>query len=535
MATRIFRVDLSDLACDYQAAALEPGLPMLDRQNSNDAILHRWLGDLAAESHWEADDSVSFFVRHAQQGRLEDVACRPVVREDLQGPLQEDLNALRDRIKRARPHSSTERLLHQIVRQEFDRITADLDRGDFDGHFFKYRQEQQPWRLVWCWGYQRIDHEPATALICHNESCRLLFARRAGQGSRCPDCNSMVDRKRRRTLLGTLRANAAALLLLLLLAGLLAAWLAYQGRERPVAAPEMDDDVFHVAPNNVALTVYEEKELKIVSKYDVRVDAASSDPTVVEVQNGTRLIGRGEGTAEVTLTRNGVERIVKVTVTAPEIAGLQIVAGMPRSFTPHDPVLVDKPLDPVPVEKTPVLDPPPIVQWGPHVRVALDPDGPRIVRVAENSPFWHRGWREGMRPLRWNDRLLPLDPDFYVEHLPAPKDVFEWDPDAGQPVVTPSIPVLLTRWRPLDETTNGFRPQLHLALTERADYRILTADGTPLTDWATYGPNANATIAITTPIPRSTDGEYELIVQRRTTDGKTKQFPISFTLKPDGR
>jgi len=234
MATRILRVDLSPDARDFHATATEPGLPMLDRLGANDAIVHRWLGDLVAEPEWGEDESVSFFVRHPERGRLEDIVCCPATKEDLEGPLRADLATLEAGIKQASPESSTERLLHKIIRQAHARLTADLDGGNCACHFFKYRQSKEAWRLVWCWGYQRIDQQPATAVICPNPECRLLFLRRPGTKAFCPACETGGLRTRKR---GPARARRLAVLLLLLLLVVAGALLAWAGRPRLVVTP----------------------------------------------------------------------------------------------------------------------------------------------------------------------------------------------------------------------------------------------------------------------------------------------------------
>ena len=48
MTTPLFCLDLSEVARDYRHTALEPGLPLLDRQGVNYAILKQWLGDYVA-------------------------------------------------------------------------------------------------------------------------------------------------------------------------------------------------------------------------------------------------------------------------------------------------------------------------------------------------------------------------------------------------------------------------------------------------------------------------------------------------------
>ena len=116
MAERFVRIDLSDSARDFRPIAVEPGVPLLDRSNANSKILFRWLGGLVAEPEWEGD-SVNFFARDDHGGRLEEAVCTPASDEDLKGPLKEDIDALADRLEKAKPETSTERGVHKIIRQ----------------------------------------------------------------------------------------------------------------------------------------------------------------------------------------------------------------------------------------------------------------------------------------------------------------------------------------------------------------------------------------------------------------------------------
>ena len=102
MATRFVRIDLSTVARDFRPIAVEPGVPLLDHSNANSRILFKWLGGLVADPEWEGE-SVDFFVRDDHGGRLEEVVCQPASDEDLGGPLRRDLEALRDRIAKAKP------------------------------------------------------------------------------------------------------------------------------------------------------------------------------------------------------------------------------------------------------------------------------------------------------------------------------------------------------------------------------------------------------------------------------------------------
>jgi len=232
MAKRFVRVDLSETARDFRPIAVEPGVPLLDRAGANAKIVFRWLGGLAAEPVWEGD-SVSFFVRDDHGGRLEEVVCQPATREDLESTLQDDLNTLKQRLERARPETSTERALHRAVCRSLQELTEDPHRTDLDDYFFRYRDVQGRWRLVWCWGYQRVDQEPAPAVICTDPECNLLFVRRPGQSPKCPSCEAALAARPAR---GFPWKRVAVLCLLMLLLGAIAAlwWL---NPQRLIATP----------------------------------------------------------------------------------------------------------------------------------------------------------------------------------------------------------------------------------------------------------------------------------------------------------
>jgi hypothetical protein len=233
MAERFVRVDLSSDARDFRPIAVEPGVPLLDRSNANARILFKWLGGLVADPEWGAE-SVSFFVRDDHGGRLEEAVCTPAGDDDLKCPLQEDMKALADRIAKVKPENSTERAVHKIVSLSLASLTENENRADRDNYFFKYRDVLGRWRLVWCWGYQRVDVEPAATVVCTDAACGLLFVRRPGQRPKCPSCEAalVTGTKKKRT---SPRRGLLLGLLLLLLVCLLVYWLLT--RDRLVASP----------------------------------------------------------------------------------------------------------------------------------------------------------------------------------------------------------------------------------------------------------------------------------------------------------
>ncbi|NQU26509.1 MAG: Ig-like domain-containing protein [Candidatus Nealsonbacteria bacterium] len=234
MATRFMRVDLSDDARDFRPIALEPGVPMLDRSNANAKILFRWLGGMVGEPVWEGE-SVNFFVRDDHGGRLEEAVCQPASAEDLRSTLQGELDALKQRIEQAKPETPTERLVKKMARRSFAALIDDPGRTDLDSYFVRYKDANGNWRLVWAWGYQRVDQQPAPAVVCTDPECALLFVRRPGQSPKCPACEAALATGPAKRKFNK-RKVLVALLLLLLAAGLYYWWT---HPDRLVATPTM--------------------------------------------------------------------------------------------------------------------------------------------------------------------------------------------------------------------------------------------------------------------------------------------------------
>jgi hypothetical protein len=319
MATRFVRVDLSDASRDYRPIAVEPGVPMLDKSNSHNKILFRWLGGLVAEPVLEGE-SVNFFARDDRGGRLEEIACQPVAADDLEGPMKADFAALRERIERVHPETSTERALHKCVLWWVRDLTENFYRTDLDSYFFKYRDASERWRLVWCWGYQRVDEEMAPALVCTDPECNMLFVRRPKQSPKCPSCEAMLatrparhTKRNRRVLVG---------LLLLLLLALLGWW--WMNRPRLTVSPE-----------NVNLVEGEIFDLKIDAPYPDRPITVESDqPGIVAVTKANRLVGHKEGSARIAVAQGSLKTTVNVTVEKGEV--LSIAFDPARIIVPVD-------------------------------------------------------------------------------------------------------------------------------------------------------------------------------------------------------
>jgi hypothetical protein len=60
---------------------------------------------------------------------------------------------------------------------------------------------------------------------------------------------------------------------------------------------------------------------------------------------------------------------------------------------------------------------------------------------------------------------------------------------------------------------------------------LVDVGGTPLSSWQAGTPHTNLVIRCDVSLVRSPDGEYELIVERRTTGKPVKQFTVPFSLK----
>lgn len=276
MARRFVRIDLSDTARDFRLVALEPGVPLLDKSSGTAKILFRWLGGLVAEPEWD-QESVNFFVRDEQGGRIEDVQCQLASVEDLKGILKADVEAVRERLINVKPETSTERAVHKLICAQFLDLIDNPNRLDRDNYFFRYRDVQGHWRLVWCWGYQRIEQQPATPLVCMAADCSLLFVRRPGESAKCPGCAAHVALApvRRKSHKG----RWAAALLLLLLAVLLGYRL-------------LDRLSLQVTPEQWAGTVGERVEFQVMSaglfglgRHDVtrEVEMRPDDPRIVRI------------------------------------------------------------------------------------------------------------------------------------------------------------------------------------------------------------------------------------------------------------
>lgn len=220
MATQFLQLDLSPESRDFEPIAIEPGWPVLDRSNANYRILLKWLGRLIAEPEWQAN-GVRLFVCNGQGARPHNIQCEPATARDISRTpsLKQDFDELTNRLQDVHPEAK-EAKLHAAAFRQFRSLVSESTPAQFECHFFKYK-DGDSWRLVWAWGFQRKDLEPAPPTICTNPKCRHLFVRRADTGRTCPACsmgpsNPVPPRRSR-----------SGMLVALLLVALLASGLGY--------------------------------------------------------------------------------------------------------------------------------------------------------------------------------------------------------------------------------------------------------------------------------------------------------------------
>jgi hypothetical protein len=315
MAAPILRIDVAENSRDLQLVALEPGLPMLDRGGVNAGTLFKWLGPLVAEPDFNGD-SVRFYVRDVMGGRPEDVECYPATEDDLQGSLRAGLEELQEKIGAVEPENSTEQAIHGIISSRFETLVSDEGEEEREVSFFKYRIGKEPWRLVWCWGYQRRDQTPAPAMICTDPACKLLFLRLPGHNAQCPGCSEFSAILVRKRSKWPLRVAALALLLLMCLGLWWLNWPKLIITPGNIAARAGTTQHFTVERSRLIWSLFFGNE-------DVtnEIVAFSYTPSVVEVENqgaSARLISKGQALVRFHLVRDDLSDEVVINVSPPE-------------------------------------------------------------------------------------------------------------------------------------------------------------------------------------------------------------------------
>lgn len=233
MTDPFMRVDVSQASRDFQPVALEPGLPMLDRSNSNGQTLRQWLGALVAEPE-RVGDRVGFYVRDDESRRIDSVYCVPISEKDLSGELAKDFKELQRRIESAKPKSPNEQLIHRVASEQIRNLADENNARDRRWCLFKFRDGKNKIHLVWAPGYRRRDNEPAAPLVCTNPTCSHLFLQRRESGPKCPVCQAVrteIKPERKKLGLGGLLIRFLALLALVALG--VGGTLWWQQQQRP--------------------------------------------------------------------------------------------------------------------------------------------------------------------------------------------------------------------------------------------------------------------------------------------------------------
>lgn len=325
MAKRIFRVDVSAGARDFEALALEPGVPLLDPQNTNDSALRKALKRLAAQPA-RAGDIVEFFVCAEDGSRPRDIECEPATDDDLKRhkELRDDLAELLTRVQQVEPPALRDRLRGLLQRRETDKPAAR------ECSFFKYR-DGRVWRLVWCWGYQ-LKGAPDQPAICTNPKCSLLFAKRHGSRT-CPACHQeavhAASRKKAAADQKKSRLPFLALAAVLMLAAGLGGWWLANLSNKPVPAPSGESKTLLAAvPDRLELPLGARAEFavkrrtlrgtEVVNEDDVSSQAVVGvdDPRVARCEPATRYVeGRRVGETVVRLHVGSEEVTATIKVT----------------------------------------------------------------------------------------------------------------------------------------------------------------------------------------------------------------------------
>ena len=179
-----------------------------------------WLGRFAAEPQRQADSTIAFFIQGDEPGRVSQFTAAPVTRDDLQGPLKDEWNALRAKLAKAKPATSSERALRDAL----------CLRGRCAGRRQRRQRARlrpvqippgrEPWRLVWCWGYQRADAQPRPRSSAPIPTVSNCFSAGPAATAAAPAAPTWSSTRWRRPG-GARVSRCAALLVLLALLGLI--------------------------------------------------------------------------------------------------------------------------------------------------------------------------------------------------------------------------------------------------------------------------------------------------------------------------
>src|SRR5688572_1843324 len=191
MAERIACIDFSKSPKDFRQIALEPGYPLLDRANANGRIVCKWLGRLAAEPE-RRGDVVSWYVRSEQGARLDGFSVCPITPKDLKGSLRHELKELEKRLEAAQPKTKAEQAVHRTIKDNLATLAKKAHNPEMDSYFLKYQDEQGKWRLLWLWGYERVEPSGNPSAVCVKHDCKSLFVNNASAAGKCPQCKTSL-------------------------------------------------------------------------------------------------------------------------------------------------------------------------------------------------------------------------------------------------------------------------------------------------------------------------------------------------------
>lgn len=213
MAERIACLDFSKSPKDFRQIALEPGYPLLDRTNANARIVGKWLGRMVAEPE-RRGDVVSWFVRSEQGARLDGVLVCPITAKDLKGGLKHELKELEKRLDAVQPKTKAEQAIHKTIKDNLAQLVKQAHRPETDSYFLKYQDEQGKWRLLWMWGFERVEPTADSPALCIKPDCKSLFINNSAANGKCPHCKTALPIPP-----NPWKRLAIAMLVLLLLAG----------------------------------------------------------------------------------------------------------------------------------------------------------------------------------------------------------------------------------------------------------------------------------------------------------------------------
>jgi uncharacterized protein YfaP (DUF2135 family) len=213
MSGPFLRVELSVKDADFRSLALEPGMPVLGKSGSVRTLLKKWLGRFAAETEWQKN-TVEFYVHDDEGCRFAEIQPHLATKRDLEGKLKHEFAELKARLENAEPQSSSAQAIHRFLCEGLLNAQPGEGFADLKCQFFKYRDIQGLWRLLWCCGFQpAIEDKPVVTAICQNPDCRQLALVDGSLEQTCHRCEEPFKRK---ALRPRYRRWVAALLVLTL-------------------------------------------------------------------------------------------------------------------------------------------------------------------------------------------------------------------------------------------------------------------------------------------------------------------------------